>query len=97
MTEVSIAGMSKGEVLAALYNAAIDPIGDKSPIPLSEARYFTQTRLYYDSLGYRMLGVDLSTDWFDSTVYDNLNGGPGAAEKVINRLRETGLVTPEQA
>ena len=49
--------------------------------------------LYFDYLLGRPLKTDLSDDSFDPWGFDRDNGGDGAAQKVIDRLRETGEVT----
>jgi len=45
-------------------------------------------RLYFDYVFGRPLKVDLTKDEFDPWGFDRDNGGPGAAEKVVARLRE---------
>lgn len=50
-------------------------------------------QLYFDYLHGRPLKLDLSSDTeFDPWGFDRDNGGPGAAQRVINHLRETGNV-----
>ena len=58
------------------------------PITLEDAeRYCQHDNLYFDYLRGRVLKVDLSGDTFSSRLYDRDNG-PGAAEEVIQQLRQ---------
>ena len=97
MSSVSIEGLSKAEVLAALYNAA-KPLGmgflHYTPEQMTEAQASAvlasckQDRLYFDYLDGRVMKVDLTNGgFFESALYDRDNG-PGAAEQVINELRK---------
>ena len=52
--------------------------------------------LYFDYLHGRPLKSDISGDEFDPWGFDRDNGGDGSAQKVIDRLRETGEVTSEE-
>ena len=49
----------------------------------------TDQELDYDYVDGRPLKVKLDGDEFDSWGFDRDNGGPGSAQKVIDRLRET--------
>lgn len=50
--------------------------------------------VYFDYVHGRCLKVDLSNDdEFNPWGYDRDNGGDGAAQKIVDRLRETGEVT----
>lgn len=89
---VNISGISKGKVLAALYNAS-HPLGmgflHYDPIPMTEgeADELLKCRTYFDYLKGRVMKVDLSNDSeFDERLYDRDNG-IGAAQRVIDRLR----------
>ena len=51
--------------------------------------------IYYDYVYGRPLKLDLSSDTeFNPWGFDRDNGGEGAAQRVINHLRETGSVLP---
>lgn len=51
-------------------------------------------KVYFDYLYGRPLKLDLSSDTeFNSWGFDRDNGGEGAAQRVIDHLRETGKVT----
>jgi len=94
MSKISIAGLDKAEVLAALYNAA-RPQGlgflhyDPAPMTREEAEALLRQTAYFDYVRGRVLKVDLSGDEFDSSLYDRDNG-QDAAERVIAALRATG-------
>lgn len=92
---VSIVGLNKTAVLAALYNAS-EPLGmgfmhyDPKPMTEEEAASFLvegQSH-YFDYLKGRVMKIDLTSDIeFAEHLYDRDNG-PGAAQAVINRLIE---------
>ncbi len=52
--------------------------------------------LYFDYLIGRPLKVNISDDSFDPRGFERDNGGPGTAQRVIDRLRATGEVTSEE-
>ncbi len=88
MSEVSIAGMSKAVVLAALYNAS-RPQGlgftAYDPTPMSEETaqaFLDEGAFRFDYLYGRVLKVDLSGDTFDPWGYDRDNGEGKAATVV---------------
>jgi len=89
---ISIKGLDKAEVLAALYNRA-RPQGmgflqwTPQDMSIEEAKETLQYGPYFDYVQGRVMKVDLSKDEFDSSLYDRDNG-LGAAEMVIARLRE---------
>jgi len=92
---ISIIGLNKADVLAALYNAT-RPQGmgfrryDPNEMSREEAADWLRTNDYFDYLKGRVMKVDLSSDVeFDPGLYDRDNG-PGAAAAVIRRLREGG-------
>ena len=96
---ISIVGLDKAEVLAALYNAAV-PLGlgflhyDKRPMTAQEAKALLNSGTYFDYLKGRPLKVDLRDDSeFDEWLYDR-DQGLGKAAKVIESLR-TGAKPPE--
>lgn len=91
--KISIAGLDKAAVLAALYNAA-KPLGlgwmhyDPTPMSIDLAREILKSgQTYFDYLQGRVMKVDLSGDEFDSRLYD-LDNGEGAAERALKPLRK---------
>lgn len=91
---ISIQGLPKEKVLAALYNNA-KPLGrgflHYTPGPLSDEEVREQMedgRLYFDYVKGRVMKVDLSGDTLDPYFYDRDNGR-GAAELA---LLDAGLV-----
>ncbi len=99
---VDLRGLSKAEVLAALYNAA-SPLGkgflpaafSPGEMTVAEAEQHLAMTSRWDYLNGRSFKVDLSGDQFDPWLYDRDNGGPGTAEAIIERLRSTGAVTAQ--
>lgn len=100
-TTISIAGLDKAEVPAALYNRAKPQgMGCAKFIPgdmtADQAREFVArghgdrptvtSGGYFDYLNGRVMKVDLSGDTFDPFFYD-YNNGQGAANEVIAKLR----------
>ena len=89
---INIKGISKGKVLAALYNAS-HPQGlgflsyDPTPMTEDEADELLKTTTYFDYLKGRVLKVDLTgEESFEEYLYDRDNGR-GAAQRVIDELR----------
>lgn len=97
---IDIRSLSKAEVLAALYNAA-SPAGlgfahearAAADMTVVEARELLRGQTTFDYLYGRSCKIDLSSDLFDPWLYDRDNGGPGTAERIIDRLRATGSVS----
>lgn len=96
--QVSIEGLDRAAVLAALYNAS-RPQGmgflqyDPKPMTVEEARQLLGPEpplgeKYFDYLKGRVMKVDLSRDTLNLRLYDRDNG-TGTGERVINQLRET--------
>lgn len=96
-SRVDIEGLHKGAVLAALFNSSPphgfgrmqgltigDPIG-----PIQGDELYRERGPSFGVLGGRLLHVDLSGSSFDAKKYDQLVGA-GAAEAVIQPLREAG-------
>lgn len=52
--------------------------------------------LYYDYLFGRPLKVDLAGDEFDPWQFDDLNGGTGTAQRLIEELRSSGKVNSDE-
>ena len=70
---------------------------DSAPAPTIIGRDDVRAFVLDYDLG-RPLKVRLAGDEFDPSRYDEVNGGPGSAQKVIDRLRATGQVdTAESA
>jgi len=93
MANISIEGLSKGKVFAALYNAAkttglgvieYDPDHIMTEEEAEKILESTTTFKWYKG---RMLKIDLSTDQVDPWKYDRDNGGEGNAERIIDQLR----------
>lgn len=90
---VSIEGLDKSSVLAALYNAS-KPQGlgflhfDPTPMtPEDAAKHIKDGgRLHFDYFQGRVMKVDLGGDSFDPWLYDRDNG-EGAAQRAIDELR----------
>lgn len=92
---IDIKGLNKAEVLKALYDGShIQGMGFMQAVPdgfvtvehcqqlLEETAY-----PYFDYLYGRVMKIDLSSDEsFEERLYDRDNG-PGAAQRVIDRLR----------
>ncbi len=90
--EVSIVGLDKAEVLAALYNNS-RPQGmgfanyDANPMSREEAAELLAQDHYFDYVKGRVMKIDLaSNESFSPGLYDRDNG-PGAAAKIIEELR----------
>lgn len=94
MSKLSLVGLSKADVLAALYNAS-KPQGmgfmqyDPKPMTSAEAEALLKQSTYFDYLKGRVMKVSLEGDEFETWGYDRDNG-QGAAERAIASLRQTG-------
>lgn len=93
---VSIAGLNRADVLAALYNAA-QPHGmgflhyDPTPMKRKDAERLLAQSDYFDYIKGRVMKISLP-DGDDEIVefcYDRDNG-EGAMQRVIDALREEG-------
>ena len=91
---ISLKGLDKAAVLAALYNAS-RPLGlgilhfDPREMTIDEARAHLKDsapEFYFDYLKGRVLKVDLSGDELNPCLYD-CDNGEGAARKAITKLR----------
>lgn len=93
MTEenISITGLDKAAVLAALYDNA-QPLGlgflqfTPEPMTLEDARALLSKSHYFDYVKGRVMKVDLSGDDLRPHLYDRDNG-KGSAARVIAELR----------
>lgn len=89
---ISIRGLDKAAVLAALYNRS-RPQGmgflhyDPKPMTVEEARTILAQGVYFDYLKGRVLKVSLEKDEFEERLYDRDNGA-GAAASAVNEVRE---------
>ena len=100
MTMVSITGLNKADVLAALYNAS-RPQGmgfmafDPKPMDRERAQnILDEGQTYFDYLKGRVMKVNLSKDdEFDPWGFDRDNG-QGAAQTAITALRGSGNTNP---
>jgi hypothetical protein len=85
--KISLEGLDKAAVLAALYNAS-QPLGmgflhfDPAPMTIGEAQSLLEQHTYFDYLKGRVMKIDLSGNELDPWLYDRDNG-PGAAASVI--------------
>lgn len=99
MATISLKGLNKGKVLAALYNAS-HPQGlgilhfDPDPMTLEQAEFLLKRQTDFDYLKGRVLKVDLSGDEFDPWLYDRDNG-EGAAAAAIESCQETDNVNSD--
>lgn len=91
---ISITGLDKSAVLAALYNAS-RPQGmgfmqyDPAPMTPEQAAAILAQTTYFDYLKGRVMKLNLtSDDEFNEALYDRDNG-EGAAERVVAALRAT--------
>lgn len=90
---VDTRGLSKADVLAALYNNS-KPIGlgllqfDPKEMMVTEAEELLKQTTYFDYLKGRVMKVDLSSsDGFEEWLYDRDNGN-GAAQRAIESLKK---------
>lgn len=94
--KISLEGLNKADVLAALYNSS-KPQGlgflqfENKPMTREEAEELLKKWTYFDYLKGRVMKVDLSKDDLDPWDYDRDNG-PGAARRAIDELRATGNI-----
>jgi hypothetical protein len=101
---ISITGLDKGAVLAALWNNAALPPAHVFPNPRTrpmtagEGHSALMVAIAARATGFdyhegRILKVNLASDEIDPWGYDRDNGN-GLAERVIEHLRSTGSVDP---
>lgn len=90
--EISIKGLDKAELLAALYNSARTQgrgllQHDPKPMTKEEAQKILDTQgSDFDYLKGRVMKIDLSGDSVDPWLYDRDNGS-GAVERIVGGLR----------
>jgi hypothetical protein len=92
MSNISLEGLNKADVLAALYNAS-RPQGlgfasyDPTPMTSEQAQAILgKGHMYFDYLAGRVMKIELGGGELDPWGYDRDNGN-GQAAKVINELR----------
>lgn len=100
---IDVSGLSKGKVLAALYNAAT-PLGMGSLH--ADSRTMTEEdaeRLidgspspYFDYVKGRPLKVEINGHTVDPRLFDR-DHGPGAAQRAVVALRKGSDSTPAEA
>lgn len=97
---ISIKGLDKAAVLAALYNAS-QPQGmgnaqyDPNPMTIEEAQRILARSTNFDYLKGRVMKIDLASDEMYVGAYDRDNG-QGTAQRVINSLIATADPANEQ-
>jgi len=90
--KISLEGLDKGAVLAALYNAS-KPQGmgfmhyDPVPMTAEEATELLKEHTYFDYLRGRVMKVGLGSEELDPWRYDRDNG-QGAALRAIEAMKE---------
>ena len=98
MSVISIEGLSKGAVLAALYNGSkIQGLGflqaNDESMTTEGAEELLSNHTYFDYLYGRVMKIDLLSDLvFESALYDRDN----AAQYIIDVLRSTDNVNAEE-
>jgi len=98
---ISLIGLDKAEVFAALYNGArAQGLGflhyDPTPMTAEQAKSrYGNGFGYFDYVDGRVMKVDLSGDELDTRLYDRDNGA-GAAAAIIAALQTTGDTNPEE-
>lgn len=96
---ISLKGLDKAQVLAALYNAS-KPQGmgflqyDPEPMDVEEAERCLNAGPYFDYLKGRVMKVDLSGEDLNPRNYD-CDNGIGAAEKAISAVRNQQINSQE--
>ena len=101
MGTISLEGLDKAEVLAALHNASA-PMGmgflhyDPAPMTADESRELLARSTCFDYLKGRVMKVDLGSDEFDPWLYDRDNGD-GAAMQAIRALLSDDQATIREA
>lgn len=99
---ISLEGLDKAEVFAALYNGArAQGLGflqyDPQPMTTEQARErFGDSFGYFDYVDGRVMKIDLSGSELNPWLYDRDNG-QGAAATIIDALKATVDVNPEEA
>lgn len=90
MNPISLVGLNKAEVLAALYNAShAQGMGflhfKPEPMTTEQAADLLKTQTYFDYLHGRVMKIDLRGDELRTGAYDRDNG-QGAAHRAIAHL-----------
>jgi hypothetical protein len=90
MNKISIRGLDKAVVLAALYNAIVPSklrLRDRHVMTYDEAREHLVVTKQFHLINGRLLDVDLSLNEIDTTQYNHYHG-EGVAEDIISYLYE---------
>jgi hypothetical protein len=88
---ISIAGLDKAKLLAALYNSS-KPLGmgflhfDPAPMTAEEATILLEKTTKFDYLKGRVMKVNLDTDELRTGSY-NRDNGDDAVERIVANLR----------
>ena len=90
METISLEGIDKAAVLAALYNASrAQGMGflhyAPEPMTVEQAAELLKTHTYFDYLQGRVMKIDLGRDELRTALYDRDNGH-GAARRAIAHL-----------
>ena len=89
---ISIKGLDKAVVLAALYNGSKQQgmgmlqTRGRTEMTVEEAREELKRDSYFDYLHGRVMKISMKSDELNTSLYDRDNG-PEAAEKIITQLR----------
>jgi len=91
MSTISIVGLEKAAVLAALYNASRPqgrgfPHYEAAPMSTTEAKELLKHHTYFDYIKGRVMKVDFGSSDLDTSLY-NRDNGDGAAEAIIAGLQ----------
>ena len=100
---LDISGINKSDLLCALFKAAVEaapfslelallPAPEISPDYARELIDRAQSdhegrRIEFDHIDTLFMKIDITGDTFDPYAYDQNNGGPGTAERVVAHLR----------
>ena len=95
---ISLTGLNKADVLAALYNASRPQMMgfmqyEAKPMTRAEAEQILKKATCFDYLNGRVMKVDISSDELDPWLYDRDNG-QGAAQMAIEALARSGETNP---
>jgi len=99
--KISLEGLDKAVVLAALYNAS-RPLGmgfmhyNPAPMTTEQARALLEGCTYFDYLQGRVMKVDLGGDVLDPWLYDRDNG-QGAALRAIEAMKADDMTAIHEA
>jgi hypothetical protein len=97
---IDVSDISAAELLAALYNnSRAQGLGflhyTPEPMTTAEAEKLIKARSYFDYIQGRVMKVEINGKTLDPWLYDRDNG-EGAAQRVVDELRERGAVDEEE-